>query len=78
MSNSREDFIEAFVYSMYGKCQIQMVYYICFAVFRVQCAPKEENHSLSRIKNSLATIHTSAASEKENLTEFGGIYIEEC
>ena len=37
MSNSTEEFIDAFVYSMYGKCQIQMVQYARFAVFRARC-----------------------------------------
>ena len=34
MSNTIEEFIEAFVYthSVYGKCQIQMVHYARFAV----------------------------------------------
>ena len=48
MPNSTEEFIEAFVYSMYGKCQIEMVHYAHFAVFRAKFAPKDENHSLSR------------------------------
>ena len=36
MSNSTEEFIDAFVYSMYGKCQIQMVNYARFTVFRAK------------------------------------------
>ena len=32
MSNYTEEFIYVFVYSMYGKCQIQIVHYVRFAV----------------------------------------------
>ena len=53
MSTYTEEFIEAFVYSMYGKCQIQVIHYARFAVFRDKCAPKDDNHSLSKIKKVL-------------------------
>ena len=76
MSSFTEGFIEAFDYSIYGKCKIQMVHYARFAVFRAKCAPKEENHSLSKIKSCLATIHTSDSSEN-SVTKFGSIYVEE-
>ena len=73
MSNSTEEFIEAFVCSMYGKCQIQMVHYVHFAVFRAKCAPKDENHSFSKIKKPSYLLH-----QKKSVTNFGSIYVEEC
>ena len=50
MSNSTEEFIYAFVYSMYGKRQVQIVHYVRFAVLRANFTPKDENHSLSKKK----------------------------
>ena len=78
MSDSTKEFIEAFVYSMYGKCQIQMLHYVRFAVFRAKCAPKDENHSLSKIKKTILPPSTPVLHKKKSVTKFGSIYVAEC
>ena len=50
MSNSIEEVIEAFVSSMYGRCQKHMVNYARYALLRAKYAKKDENHSLTKIK----------------------------
>ena len=51
-------------------------YIMIIPLFRTKFAPKDDNHSLSKQKNYLATIHTSASFEK-NVNKFGSIYVEE-
>ena len=60
MSDYTEKFIYTFVYNMYGKCQIQIVHYVRFAVFRANYATKDENHSLSKKKKTVFLPSTPA------------------
>ena len=60
MSNSIEEVTEQFVYSMYGKCQIQMVDITPYAVFIVMYAPKDVNDK----ENAVLPLFTSALNQE--------------
>ena len=66
MSSFTEGFIEVVDYSIYGKCQIQMVHHARFAVFRAKCAPKDKNHSLSEIKKNVFPPSTPVIHQKRS------------